>query len=42
MAAPDLHLSRRTFGVAFNNGAERDNGCTSLENGLENGLSVFF
>ena len=38
----DLNLSWRYFGIAFDNGADRPNGYTSNQNGVEIGLKVFF
>lgn len=41
-ANTELDLSWRYLGLAFNNGAERETGFTSHQNGVELGLKVFF
>ncbi|MFN9622841.1 MAG: hypothetical protein ACK587_08430 [Cyanobacteriota bacterium] len=41
-ANTELDLSWRYLGLAYNNGAERDTGFTSHQNGVELGLKVFF
>ncbi|MFN9643564.1 MAG: hypothetical protein ACK6BG_00225 [Cyanobacteriota bacterium] len=41
-ANTQLDLSWRYLGLAYNNGAERDTGFTSFQNGVELGLKVFF
>jgi hypothetical protein len=38
----DLNLSWRYLGIAFDNGADRPNGYTTNQNGVEIGLKVFF
>jgi hypothetical protein len=38
----DLNLSWRYFGLEWNNGAERANGYTSFQNGIEVGVKFFF
>ena len=41
-ANTQLDLSWRYFGLAFNNGAERETGFTVHNSGIEAGLKVFF
>jgi hypothetical protein len=41
-ANTQLDVSWRYFGLAYNNGAERETGFTARQNGVELGLKVFF